>query len=117
MNEARKGQGMSIALCVGMGVFILLTALIALMLATPFEASDLKAFENPDDPLNPIFFFILVICFTAVILIVLRFGGKMPVHFVMLTAVAVTIYYVMDGLILYYSSTVTHLLALLYSPL
>ena len=112
MNEAKKEQekSMSIALSVGMGVFILLTALIALMLATPFEVSDMKAFENPDDPLNPIFFFILIIGFTAVILIVLRFGGKILVHFVMLAAVAVTIYYVIDGLILYYSPTVTHLL-------
>jgi len=112
MNEAKKEQekSMSVALSVGMGVFILLTALIALMLATPFEVSDIKAFENPDDPLNPIFFFILVIGFTAVILIVLRFGGKILVHFVMLAAVAVTIYYVMDGIMLYYSSTVTHLL-------
>jgi len=187
MNEAKKEQekSMSIALCVGMGVFIVLTGLIALMLATPFEVSylfsmdidaqlesdlnngiipqklksefetkgitlsknaslvkeednkwkindreeiyiikkenktlniyevsDMKAFENPDDPLNPIFFFILIIGFTAAILIVLRFGGQILVHFIMLAAVAVTIYYVMNGLILYYPSTVTHLLIL-----
>ncbi len=78
------------------------------MLATPFEVSGVKAFENPEDIKNPLYFFALIICFTALILIVLRFGGKKVVYFVMLAAVAVTIYYVMDGLILYYPLAVTH---------
>jgi presenilin-like A22 family membrane protease len=103
MNEEEKSEEKSvgIALCIGMGVFILLTAAIALMLATPFEASDIKAFQNPESIWNPIYFFVLVIGFTALILIVLRFGGKRLVYLVMLAAVAVTIYYVMAVLVPY----------------
>ncbi|MCK4475369.1 MAG: hypothetical protein KAU16_01445 [Methanophagales archaeon] len=103
MNEEKKSEekSISIALCIGMGVFIVLTGLIALMLATPFEVSDIKAFQNPESMWNPLYFFLLIICFTALILIVLRFGGKRLVYFVMLAAVAVTIYYVMDVLIPY----------------
>ena len=90
-----EAQEMSPVLCIGMGLFIVLTAVIALMLAAPFEASGVKAFENPESVWNPIYFVILIICFTAFILAVLRFGGQKLVHFVMLAAVAVTIYYVL----------------------
>jgi len=86
----------------GMGLFITLTAVIALMLAAPFEASDIKAFQNPESLWNPIYFFILIIGFTALILIVLKFGGEKLIYLIMLAAVAVTIYYVVDGLLLYY---------------
>ena len=101
MNEEEKAQEVSIALCIGMGVFIVLTAAIALMLATPFEVSGVKAFQNPESMWNPALFFMLIIGFTALILIILRFGGKRLVYFVMLAAVAVTIYYVMAVLVPY----------------
>lgn len=103
MNEEEKSEeeeerSMSIALCVGMGALIVLTQIIALTFATPFEVSGIKAFENPESMRNPFYFFILIIGFTALILAVLRFGGKKLVYFVMLAAVAVTIYYVMIAL-------------------
>lgn len=104
MNEEEKSEeeeeerSMSIALCIGMGALIVLTQIIALTFATPFEVSGIKAFENPESMRNPFYFFILIIGFTALILAVLRFGGKKLVYFVMLAAVAVTIYYVMIAL-------------------
>ncbi|MBA7542813.1 hypothetical protein ES705_35137 [subsurface metagenome] len=103
MNEEEKSEeeeerSMSIALCIGMGALIVLTQIIALTFATPFEVSGIKAFENPESMRNPFYFFILIIGFTALILAVLRFGGKRLVYFVMLAAVAVTIYYVMIAL-------------------
>lgn len=104
MNEEEKTEekSISIALVIGMGAFILLTSAIALMLATPFEVSDVKAFENPESMWNPVYFFVLIMGFTALILIVLRFkGGKKLIHFVMLAAVTVTIYYVMAVLVPY----------------
>lgn len=103
MNEEKKTEekGVSIALVIGMGAFILLTSAIALMLATPFEASDVKAFENPESMWNPVYFFVLIIVFTALILLLLRFRGERLIHLVMLTAVAVTIYYVMAVLVPY----------------
>ena len=95
MSE-KEERAIGIAQYVGMGLFITLTAVIALMLATPFEASDIKAFQNPASIWNPIYFFIFIIGFTALILIVLRFGAKRLIYLFMLAAVAVTLYYVMD---------------------
>ena len=101
MNEKEERKA-GIMQYLGMGLFITLTAVIALMLAAPFEASDIKAFQNPESLWNPIYFFILIIGFTALILIVLKFGGEKLIYLIMLAAVAVTIYYVVDGLLLYY---------------
>ncbi len=106
MNEEEEQEKLqerraSIALFIGMGSFILLTQIIALLLAAPFKVAGVTAFENPEDPRNPLIFFIFIIAFTVFILVVLRFGGKRLVYFVMLTAVAVAIYYVMAVLLPY----------------
>ena len=106
MNEKEERKA-GIMQYLGMGLFITLTAVIALMLAAPFEASDIKAFQNPESLWNPIYFFILIIGFTALILIVLRFGAKRLIYLFMLAAVAVTLYYVMDGLLLYLHASIS----------
>ncbi len=95
-------SGTSVLLYAGMGTFILLTAVIALLLATPFEVTGVKAFEDPESVWNPVYFLILIIGFTAIILIVIRFGGKKLVYLLMLAAVAITMYYVLDGILRYY---------------
>ena len=92
----REGEkSTNIALFIGMGSFILITQIIAILLAAPFDVAGMTAFENPDDPLNPIIFFFIIIVFTALILVLFKFGGQKPVYFVMLAAVAITIYYVL----------------------
>lgn len=90
------GVKTSIALYAGMGGFIVLTQIIAVLLAT---LSDIEpAFENPESMWNPIYFFVTIMIFTALILLVFKFGGDKLVYFVMLAAVAVTMYYVMVAL-------------------
>jgi presenilin-like A22 family membrane protease len=114
-EEKLQERRASIALFIGMGSFILLTQIIALLLVAPFKGAGITAFQNPEDPRNSLIFFIFIIAFTAFILVVLRFGGKRFVYFVMLAAVAVTIYYVMAVLLPYpyIPAVVTLALALL----
>ncbi|MBN1455034.1 MAG: hypothetical protein JW945_02115 [Methanomicrobia archaeon] len=84
-----------------MGCFILITQLLAVLLAAPLDAAGMQAFENPESLWNPLYFFGFIIAFTAFILIVLKYGGEKLVYFVMLAAVALTIYYVMVVLLPY----------------
>jgi presenilin-like A22 family membrane protease len=101
-KEVREEEkSTSIALVIGMGSFILITQIIALLLAAPFDVAGIIAFENPEDPLNPIIFFFIIIVFTAFILVVLRFGGDRLIYYVMLAAVAITIYYVLAVILPY----------------
>ena len=94
-------KNLSIFLCLGMAVLLVLTQVIAVLLAAPFAASGIKAFQDPESMWNIIYFIILIIGFTAVILLVLKFGGDKLVQFIMLAAVAVTMYYVMAVLVPY----------------
>lgn len=95
-EKEKEEKSMSIALVVGMGAFILLTAVIALLLATLPGIE--PAFEDPGSLWNPLYFFIIVIGFTALILLLLRLKGERVIYFIMLGAVAMTIYYVMIAL-------------------
>lgn len=95
-EDYEDGVKTSIALYAGMGGFIVLTQIIAVLLAT---LSDIEpAFENPESMWNPIYFFVTIMIFTALILLVFKFGGDKLVYFVMLAAVALTMYYVMVAL-------------------
>ena len=95
-EDYEDGVKTSIALYAGMGGFIVLTQIIAVLLATLTDIE--PAFENPESMWNPIYFFVTIMIFTALILLVFKFGGDKLVYFVMLAAVAVTIYYVMVAL-------------------
>ncbi|NQE54453.1 hypothetical protein C5S29_12750 [ANME-1 cluster archaeon GoMg3.2] len=94
-------KNLSIFLCLGMAVLLVLTQVIAVLLAAPFTASGIKAFQDPESMWNTVYFIILIIGFTALILLVLKFGGDKLVQFIMLAAVAVTMYYVMAVLVPY----------------
>jgi len=95
-EEESRGNVFAFA---GMGLLLLLTHVFALLLAAPFETAGMKAFENPESVFNAVFFFALVLCFTAAILVVLKFGGMKFVHLFMLFAVAATIYWVLSALV------------------
>jgi len=70
------------------GLFVLIDGL-ALLLTRPFEAAGVSVFENPDDPLNIVFLFLVMLISTAVILLVSRFLRKLFVQGIILVAVAV----------------------------
>jgi len=95
VKEESRGNVFAFA---GMGLLLLLTHVFALLLAAPFETAGMKAFENPESVFNAVFFFALVLCFTAAILVILKFGGMKFVHLFMLFAVAATIYWVLSAL-------------------
>jgi len=96
VEEESRGNVFAFA---GMGLLLLLTHVFALLLAAPFETAGMKAFENPESVFNAVFFFALVLCFTAAILVILKFGGMKFVHLFMLFAVAATIYWVLSALV------------------
>ena len=101
LEEDRAEHKASILLFLGMGCFILITQLLAVLLAAPMDVAGMQAFENPESLWNPLYFFGFIIAFTAFILIVLKYGGEKLVYFVMLAAVTLTIYYVMIVLLPY----------------
>lgn len=57
-----------------MGALFVIIDLLAFWLSGPFEAAGEVAFVNPSDPMNLVFFFSILIIFTAFILVIAKYG-------------------------------------------
>ena len=57
-----------------MGGLFVVVDLLAFWISGPFEAAGEVAFVNPSDPFNLVFFFAVMIVFTAVILLIAKWG-------------------------------------------
>jgi presenilin-like A22 family membrane protease len=82
---------------VGMALFILAVQIVALLLVSPLTSYDLKAFENPQSVWNPLFYIALIVVFSAVLLIIIKFNMKWIIQAFMVFAVFSTLIYVLFG--------------------
>lgn len=72
----------------------ILVQLVAIMLAVPFKAEGFQAFSNPEDPLNPILYIFFILIFTFAILTIVKYKRKNIIRYMVLGAVAMTMFYV-----------------------
>lgn len=75
------------------GLFVAIHSL-ALLVTRPFEAADMVAFENPNDPMNIVYFFLTLLIFTAIILLIAKFWKRRLVQGIFLGAIGFTAFYV-----------------------
>lgn len=77
-----------------MGLFFVIIQGTALLLLQPFETAGIEpAFEDPDNPTNILYIFIIMLVFTAVILLIAKFWKKQVIHFIILFAIGYTMFY------------------------
>lgn len=77
-----------------MGLFFVLIHGAALFLLQPFETAGVEpAFENPENPTNIVYIFVIMLTFTALILIIAKFWKKKVIHFIILFAIGYTMFY------------------------
>jgi presenilin-like A22 family membrane protease len=79
-----------------MGTLFVFVDLLAFWVAGPFEAAGAGAFENPSDPFNLLYFLVIVLVFTAVILLIVKLGKKQALRMIFLGAVSMLIFYVLS---------------------
>ena len=79
-----------------MGTLFVFVDLLAFLVAGPFEAAGAGAFENPSDPFNLLYFLVIVLVFTAVILLIVKLGKKQALRMIFLGAVSMLIFYVLS---------------------
>jgi presenilin-like A22 family membrane protease len=77
-----------------MGCLFVLIDFLALLVAGPFEAAGAVAFENPNDPYNLAYFFLILLAFTAAILLIARYWKKQAVRVIFLGATGLLDVYV-----------------------
>jgi len=75
------------------GLFVLIDCL-ALAVAGPFKAAGEFVFENPSDPLNLVYFFLIFLLSTVAILLISKFGKKQLLQGIVLGAIGLLILYV-----------------------
>jgi len=74
------------------GLFVLIHAL-ALLVTRPFEAADIGVFENPNDPMNIVYFFLTLLLFTVAILLIAKFWKKQLIQGIILGTTGFTAFY------------------------
>lgn len=79
---------------VAMGAFLLLVQIFSVMLAQPMQDEGMQFTQNPESVWNSIYYIVLILAFTLVILIAIKKNIKWLIHGFILFAVASTLYYV-----------------------
>lgn len=81
------------------GAFVL-TMLLAILFAEPFLAAGLQAFEDPNDVGNSLYYVVAILVFTGIILAIAKWGKKSLIRWIILSAVGLTIWYVVHPVLL-----------------
>lgn len=74
---------------VGMALIFIIVHGLALLLAPMFPA-EYRAFEDADDPINPIIYVFLLLLITALVLVLIRLGRLRFIQLIFLSAVFIT---------------------------
>ena len=94
MTEASKHDMNQLAAIFTMGLFFLIIYGLALWILHPFETAGIQpAFENPDNPVNIIYIFAIMLVFTAIVLLIAKFWKKQIIQFIILGAIGYTAFY------------------------
>jgi presenilin-like A22 family membrane protease len=92
MNEKKESIDVVPIFLMG-GLFVLID-LLALVVTRPFEAAGVYAFVDPADPFNLAYFFLILLLFTAVILLISKFWKKQVVQAIILGSTGILCLYV-----------------------
>ncbi|MCW4053667.1 MAG: presenilin family intramembrane aspartyl protease [Candidatus Bathyarchaeota archaeon] len=90
-----KKKKVSILPILAMGGLFVLVDLLAFLVAGPFEAAGAVAFQNPSDPWNIVYFFSILVVFTVVILLIIKFQKKQAMRIIFLSSTTVLSIYVL----------------------
>jgi presenilin-like A22 family membrane protease len=82
-----------------MAGIIILVQITALLLAAPMNANDMRAFENPDSTANSLFYIVIILIFTGLLLLAIKKNMQWIIQLTILLAVGSTMYYVFYALL------------------
>jgi len=82
-----------------MAGIIIVVQITALLLAAPMNANDMRAFENPDSAFNTLFYIVIILVFTGLLLLAIKKNMQWIIQLTILLAVGSTMYYVFYALL------------------
>lgn len=78
-----------------MGLFFIIIHGLAMLLTGTFKDAGMEAFEDPDNPMNIAYIFVIILVFTVVILLIAKFWKKQMIKIIILGAIGYTTFYVL----------------------
>jgi presenilin-like A22 family membrane protease len=89
----------------GMLLLMLATGILSLLLIYPVTQAGLGAFEDPDSIANPFVFLFIMLVFTALLLLLIKWKAQTIISAIIGICLALVIYYVVSSLIFSYVPT------------
>jgi len=113
MTKDKKTGMKDIIPVIMMGCLFFIIHSLALLVIGPFEAAGVQpAFENPDDPMNLVYFLIIILAMTVLILLIAKYWKKQVIQLIILGAVGYTSFYILYPL---FTLIIPSLFALIFS--
>ena len=79
---------------VGMGALFLISIVLAMGFSFTFIDAGLQAFPEPENLANPLIYLAIVVVFTIVILLIVKYAKRVIIKYIILASVLMTVYYV-----------------------
>jgi presenilin-like A22 family membrane protease len=77
-----------------MGFLFVVIHSLALLVINPFQSAGVpSAFENPNDPINLVYFFVIILIMTLIILLIAKYWKKQLIQIIILGAIGYTAAY------------------------
>ena len=83
----------------GMGALYLMSIALAMVFSFVFADQNIRAFEDPTDPLNVVIYLVIVVVFTFILLAIFKWGARIIIKYIILGSVLTTIWYVTQPLL------------------
>ena len=94
MNDKKDFDKRELFAIIMMGFLFVIIYGFSLFLTGTFEEAGMQAFENPDDPANIAYIFVIMLGFTAIILLIAKYYKKQLIQVLIIGAMAYTSAYV-----------------------
>jgi presenilin-like A22 family membrane protease len=94
MTNEKNEKGTAVFPMVMMAALFVVIHILSILIMEPFKATGFEAFENPDDPMNLLVFFIIMLAVTLTILLIAKFWKKEFIQVIILGSISYTSFFV-----------------------
>ena len=101
MTDDKTEKGSSVFPMFMMGGLFIVIHLLSLLITQPFEATGMDVFDNPNDPVNLLIFFAIMLVVTLTILLIAKFWKKQLIQVIILGSIAYTTFFVFYTLLFF----------------
>jgi presenilin-like A22 family membrane protease len=101
MTDGKTEKGTAVFPMFLMGGLFVVIHLLSLLITQPFEDTGMDVFDNPNDPVNLIIFFAIMLVVTITILLIAKFWKKQLIQVIILGSIAYTAFFVFYTLLFF----------------